>query len=109
MPRSFPVCTARTACTDRYSPQFKNNHFAEMCSGSEAGSYPRLVDLCIAQGLRVKKKKTRDSLPVRGFTQTRTGSFPTTAALEATQGQMDGFFSQLPYKNYVEEVASVGV
>ena len=30
-----------------------------------------------------------------------------TAAL-ATQGQMDGFFSQLLYKCYLEEVASVG-
>ena len=30
------------------------------------------------------------------------------AALEATQGQMDGFFSQLPYKCHLEEVASVG-
>ena len=29
-------------------------------------------------------------------------------ALEATQGQMDGFFSQLPYKCHLEEVASVG-
>ena len=28
--------------------------------------------------------------------------------LETTQGQMDGFFSQLPYKFYLEEVASVG-
>jgi len=30
------------------------------------------------------------------------------SALEATQGQNDGFFSQLPYKCYLEEVASVG-
>jgi len=30
------------------------------------------------------------------------------AALEATQGQMDGFFSQLPYKCHLEEVASAG-
>ena len=30
------------------------------------------------------------------------------AALEATQGQMDGFFSQFPYKFPLEEVASVG-
>jgi hypothetical protein len=30
------------------------------------------------------------------------------AALEATQGQMDGFFSQLPYKCHLKEVASVG-
>ena len=29
-------------------------------------------------------------------------------ALEATQGQNDSFFSQLPYKCYLEEVASVG-
>jgi len=28
--------------------------------------------------------------------------------LDATEGQMDGFFSQLPYKCYLEEVASVG-
>jgi len=30
------------------------------------------------------------------------------AALEATQGQMDGFFSQLPYKCHLEEVATLG-
>ena len=30
------------------------------------------------------------------------------AALEATQGQMDGFFSQLPYTHQLEQVASVG-
>ena len=30
------------------------------------------------------------------------------AALEATQGQMDGVVSQLPYKCHLEEVASVG-
>ena len=28
--------------------------------------------------------------------------------LEATQGQNDGFFSQLPYKCYLEEAASAG-
>jgi len=28
--------------------------------------------------------------------------------LKATQGQIDGFFSQLPYKCNLEEVASVG-
>ena len=32
----------------------------------------------------------------------------TQAALEATQGQIDGIFSQLPYKCHLEEVASVG-
>jgi hypothetical protein len=34
--------------------------------------------------------------------------FGTHTALEATLGQMDGFFSQLPYKCLLEEVASVG-
>jgi len=29
--------------------QFKINYFAEMCSGSEAGSYLRLIDLCITR------------------------------------------------------------
>ena len=29
--------------------QFKNIYFAEMCSGSEAGSYLRLMDCCITQ------------------------------------------------------------
>jgi len=35
--------------TDRYSSQFKNKNFAEMCSGSEAGSYLRLIDFFINQ------------------------------------------------------------
>ena len=30
------------------------------------------------------------------------------AALEATQGQINGFFSHLPYKCYLEEMASMG-
>ena len=30
------------------------------------------------------------------------------SALEATQGQMDGFSSQLPYRCHLEEMASVG-
>ena len=30
------------------------------------------------------------------------------SALVATQGQMNGFFSQLPFKSYLQEVASVG-
>ena len=30
------------------------------------------------------------------------------ATLKTTQGQIDGFFSQLPYKCYLPEVASVG-
>ena len=32
-----------------YSSQFKNNHFTEMCCGTEGGSYLRLIDSCITQ------------------------------------------------------------
>jgi len=39
-----------TACPSAGSEsQFKNNHFTEMCSGSEVGSYLRLIDSCITQ------------------------------------------------------------
>ena len=42
-----------------YSSQFKNNYFTEMCSGSETGSYLRLIDFVYHStlGLRVIKKK----------------------------------------------------
>jgi len=33
----------------RYNSQFENNYFTEMCSGSEEGSYLRLIDWCITQ------------------------------------------------------------
>ena len=43
--------------------QLENNHFTEMCSGSEAGSYSRLIDFVYHStlGLRVIKKKDPDS------------------------------------------------
>jgi len=31
------------------SEAFENNYLTEMCSGSEAGSYLRLIDFCITQ------------------------------------------------------------
>jgi len=39
--------------------QFENNYFTETCSGSEAGSYSRLIDFVYHStlGLRVIKKK----------------------------------------------------
>ena len=51
---------------DLPTSQFENNYFTEMCSGSEAGSYSRLIDFVYHStlGLRViTKKKTKD-LPV---------------------------------------------
>jgi len=39
----------RPCRSSRVTHQFKNNQSTEMCSGSEAGSYLRLIDLCITQ------------------------------------------------------------
>ena len=36
-------------CTERYSSEFNNNCFTEMRSGSEEGSYSRLIDCYITQ------------------------------------------------------------
>ena len=40
-----------------------NNYFTEMCSGSEAGSYPRLIDFVYPStlGLSVIKKKEEEA------------------------------------------------
>ena len=45
----------------RGAPQFENNYFTEMCSGSEEGSYLRLMDFVYHStlGLRVIKKKKK--------------------------------------------------
>ena len=54
---------------------------------------------------------SRHDRSIFGFRDSRSGfRVPGSrwAALEATQGQMDGFCSQLPYQCYLEEVASVG-
>ena len=42
-----------------YSTEFENNYFSEMCSGSEVGSYLRLIDFVYHStlGLTVIKKK----------------------------------------------------
>jgi len=53
----------------RYSSQFKNNYFTEICSGSEAGSYLRLIDFVYHStlGLRViQKEKKEGGRPWRG-------------------------------------------
>ena len=45
--------------------QFENNYFTEMCSGSEAGSYLRLMDFVnhSTLGLRVIQKKKKKKKP----------------------------------------------
>ena len=47
------------SCTDRYSSQFENNSFTEMCSGSKAGLYLRRIDFVYHStlGVRLIQKK----------------------------------------------------
>ena len=46
---SPPVALTDVTCQGAAVEQFKNNYFTEMCSGSEAGAYLRLIDFCITQ------------------------------------------------------------
>ena len=48
------------------------------------------------------------SMPRNGHFAEETASLNHIAALETTQGQMDGLFSQLPCNCHLEEVAFVG-
>ena len=87
-----------------------------MCSGSEVGSYLRLIDSCITQ-LKAhgpsracnESKEDEEETPIATACSVRQEARSKhQATLEATQGQIDSFFSQNPYKCYLEEVASVG-
>ena len=65
-----PGGLAWSACRDAAPTEFENNYFTEMCSGSEAGSYLRLIDFVYHStlGLRViKKKKVHSRKQVRGW------------------------------------------
>ena len=62
-------------CDGHDRSQFENNYFTEMCSGSEAGSYLRLVD-CVYHstlGLRVMKKKKKATSDASGWFELRVG------------------------------------
>ena len=43
------MCGARARAPSTEHRALSTNHSTEMCSGSEAGSYLRLIDLCITQ------------------------------------------------------------
>ena len=45
------------SCTDWYSSQFKSNFCTEMCSGSEEGSYLRLIDFVSLNSRRESRKE----------------------------------------------------
>ena len=71
----------------RCSSQFENNYFTEMCSGSEAGSYLRLIDFVYHStlGLRViQKKRRRRRLPgsaARGLSPPNTCAYRGTSLI----------------------------
>ena len=48
------------SCADRYTSQFQNNYFTEMCSGSQAGSCSRLRDIVYHQTLDLRVIKGRE-------------------------------------------------
>jgi len=67
--------------TSMASPtQFENNYFTEMCSGSDAGSYLRLIFFVFHStlGLRIMKKKkkklTNHTLDFAGFVCSKFGT-----------------------------------
>ena len=64
-----PENSSTKSCTHRYTSQFENNYFTEMCSGSEAGWYSRLIDFVYHStlGLQVKKKKKTQGFGVSGL------------------------------------------
>jgi len=67
-------------------------------------------------GKGAKRRETQKMVPsplaplphAPSFTVHRLRKFSPQAALESTQGQFDGFFSQITYKSYQNRVASVG-
>jgi len=46
--------------------QFKNNYFTETCSGSEAGSYLRLIDF-VSLNSRFENNKEEEREHLEGF------------------------------------------
>ena len=49
-----------------HASQFDNNYFTEMCSGSEAGSYLRLIDFCASLNSRRESNKEEADHEVKG-------------------------------------------
>ena len=77
--RVITLCTAggaRTTVATSSRLTFENNYLTEMCSGSEAGSYVRLIDFVYHStlGLRVMKKKKADVARRGGRHETLTPS-----------------------------------
>jgi len=69
--------------------------------------------LCVSLNSRLESNKEEEEGMARRtrpsvITRLARSACRSDSALEATQGQMDGFLGQLPYKCYLEEVASVG-
>ena len=85
---------SQAACPEHVFCMLLSLYFPVTCNPSRADRLPIITRApCQAHLQRTLMSES----------STESGPF-----LEATQGQMDGFFSQLSYKCHLEEVASVG-
>jgi len=77
------ITTINTVPTPACASQFKNNYFAEMCRGSEAGSYLRLIHFVYPStlGLRVTKKRRSTRLYRTPMNITTMNTVPTPPAV----------------------------
>jgi hypothetical protein len=85
---TFELFSLRSAAVDgRSCSQFENNYFTEMCSGSEAGSYFRLIDFVFHStlGLRAKKKRELDRQD-QMLTPTSSSSSSSSLSLQVLEG-----------------------
>jgi len=53
---------------------FENNHFTEMCSGSEAGSYLRLIDF-VSLNSRLESNKEEEDVHLHPFQSIQLSGF----------------------------------
>ena len=60
----YPDEAECSECTDRYTSRFKDNRCTEMCTGSEAGSYFRLIDI-VSLNSRLESNKEERRRNVR--------------------------------------------
>jgi len=92
--------------------EFKNNYFTEMCSGSEAGSYLRLIDFVYHWGLRGLRRGGAATLartPPRAPSRPPRGSTSQVQILSHTMYQLNGFRKSTPPQNRQLIVYSVKI
>ena len=80
------LTSAPDAHSVEYSSQFKNNHFTEMCCGTEKGSYLRLIDSCITQRKAQGPSRTCDESTEEHLTHTRSRGCDRTCTVLKVKG-----------------------